>query len=96
MAKFFIGCPVRVTKVHRASSAHLLGMEGRVTEVWEDFMPGEPGYGLDICPISHDGMGFVSLGGHQLEPIQPSGHRAGDYSLSDLLDRCRAGEGVAA
>jgi hypothetical protein len=27
---------------------------------------------------------------------QVTGHRAGDYSLSDLLDRCRAGEGVPA
>ena len=33
---------------------------------------------------------------HELEPILPSGHRAGDYSLSDLLDRCMAGEGVPA
>ena len=31
-----------------------------------------------------------------IEPILPDGHRAGDYSLSELIDRCRAGEGVPA
>lgn len=31
---------------------------------------------------------------HQLEPILPEGHRAGDYSFRELMDRCR--EGVTA
>jgi hypothetical protein len=32
----------------------------------------------------------------QLEPILPDGQRAGDYSLSELLDRCKQGEGMPA
>lgn len=26
------------------------------------------------------------------KPILPSGHRSGDYSYTELMDRCRAGE----
>ena len=32
----------------------------------------------------------------EYEPIIPSGERASDYSLSELLDHCKQGEGVPA
>ena len=105
MATFFVGQRVRVTYVYQPEYAHLLGEEGRITEIMEAVFEGapEPVYGLDINPIEYeedpeddDSFVIVGFGPEQLEPIQPSGHRAGDYSLSELLDRCRAGEGVCA
>ena len=52
---------------------------------------------------------WVSLTGHtwpaaqvaygradDYDPILPSGHRSGDYSYTELMDRLKAGEGVPA
>lgn len=97
MAKFFLG--QRVKKVRGELD---IGNTGRVTGldalcpfgwdilvVWDHAGPCDDG---SIAPAGEDAWTRSEC----LEPIQPSGHRAGDYSLSDLLDRCRAGEGVAA
>lgn len=50
-----------------------------------------------------DGKGVACAAGtvyetasSQWEPILPEGHRAGDFSFSELMDKCRAGEGVPA
>jgi hypothetical protein len=32
----------------------------------------------------------------QIEPIQPSGHCASDFSYQELMDKCREGQGVPA
>ena len=47
--------------------------------------------------IIHVESGVVVFGyPDEYEPIIPSGERASDYSLSELLDRCKQGEGVPA
>lgn len=91
MATFFVGQRVRVVRVIEAQEA--LGREGRIIgrihshECWA---------------VSVDGIGPRYKGvrygfdDDQLEPILPDGHHAGDYSLSELLDQCKAGEGVPA
>lgn len=91
MSRFFVGQRVRIVRVIEAQEA--LGREGRIIgrihwhECWAVSVDG-------IGPY-YDGARY-GFDDDQLEPILPSGHRAGDYSLSDLLDRCRAGEGVPA
>lgn len=93
MSRFFVGQRVRVKWVVDTSRfAKFVGIETHITEMCRPFYSAHQdrvtsGYGVAIDP-------YFRPGGDQLEPIQPSGHRAGDYSLSDLLDRCRAGEGV--
>lgn len=97
MATFFVG--QRVKKVRGKLD---IGNTGRVTDL-DALCP----FGWDIRVVwDHAGPcddGSIAPAGEAvwtrsecLEPILPDGHRAGDYSLSDLLDRCRAGEGVPA
>ena len=98
MAKFFVGQRVRIIRVHRFP--HLLGAEARVTEIgvlamMKDGALIEGCVKLDIPAPGFPGQ-FVAPPPDWIEPILPEGHRAGDYSLSELLDRCRAGEGVPA
>ena len=99
MATFFVGQKVRIncpTSQRHGCEARVIGPLDMKSfpdlgasflaydvELLNGLRIGEHGYWLAYAP-------------HQLEPILPSGHRAGDYSLSDLLDRCRAGEGVPA
>lgn len=101
MATLFLGQRVRVVRIDPSLPPDLLNRDGRITEIDDDFPDGRPLFGLDIFPLTSQMVGIdrvevTGLEGWQLEPIQPSGHRAGDYSLSELLDRCRAGEGVPA
>lgn len=98
MAKFFVGQRVRIIRVER--SPHLLGAEARVTKIgvltiMKDGALIEGCVKLDIPAPGFPGQ-FVAAPPDWIEPILPDGHRAGDYSLSELLDRCRAGEGVPA
>lgn len=106
MAKFFVGQRVRAV---RCNDPRNEGAEGNVTHIgcWNalDKLPNGhlASNGMDIVVMFDRDMycGFWTLrhaGGSQscLEPILPSGHRASEYSLTELLDRCRAGEGVAA
>lgn len=48
------------------------------------------------CVVDWDNSYWSPQFTHQLEPILPDGHRAGDYTLSELLERCKQGEGVPA
>ena len=91
MATFFLGQRVRIR--YCLFRPELSGRETRVTGPLQQFVRpnGEPYMGYDV-EIDPD----FGPKPDQLEPILPSGHRAGDYSLSELLDRCRAGEGVPA
>lgn len=98
MSRFFVGQRVRIIRVERYQ--HLLGAEARVTKLDVIAMRFDgsliDGYVLlDIQAPDMPGQ-FVATSPDFLEPILPDGHRAGDYSLSELLDRCRAGEGVPA
>lgn len=106
MATFFVGQRVRIK--WSCGWPELSGSEGRVVELGRTITVGPNAgisgvtvapdiWGSEIAPHEslHGARRFTPLH-EQLEPIQPSGHRAGDYSLSELLDRCRAGEGVPA
>ena len=97
MSKFFVGQPVRIVRPwndmnfkDRINWIRLRGSEGRVSEVGC----------LNQC--LHVGVAVIAQGEewvlpeYGLEPIIPDGHRAGDYSLSELLDHCKQGEGVPA
>lgn len=92
MATFFVGQRVKVRFVrYRATDGWEAGAEARITAIG-NFHP--DGGKCDCVVVGSFGDAYPMF--NQLEPILPDGHRAGDYSLSDLLDRCRAGEGVAA
>lgn len=102
MAKFFVGQRVRVRYTRNQGSPEWhAGAEGRIVEIgpWArgDYHSGfnRPFLNTSDCLVDVSGEIAAPLF-DQLEPILPDGHRAGDYSLSDLLDRCRAGEGVVA
>ena len=91
MATFFVGQRVRVVR-DLLNAPYTVGGEGRITQVdATNHLLARLGFKIMI-----DSFPAVYSHPDELEPIQPSGHRAGDYSLSELLDRCRAGEGVAA
>lgn len=105
MATFFVGQRVRI--LFSRGWPELAGCEGRIVGVpprpiasdgyRSDWTVAPDCWGSEQAPHpSAIGATRFSPSSDQLEPIQPSGHRAGDYSLSELLDRCRAGEGVAA
>lgn len=102
MAKFFVGQPVKLMwKRADSTTDRKVGAEGRIAVVgpWRE---GEINFRNRVMTSNSDYLVDWNDGddsfvlSSQLEPILPDGHRAGDYSLSELLDRCRAGEGVAA
>jgi hypothetical protein len=97
MATFFLGQLVRIRYMRVAYWNTLAGRPARVVGVGP--YPPVGGYSMAgdyrVQVIGDDGDPAQVLA-DQLEPVLPEGHRAGDYSLSDLLDRCRAGEGVPA
>lgn len=94
MAKFFVGQRVRIN----FPSSPFHGYEARVignlviryfptsgitkdchdVELLDGTRTGKSGRQLAYAPCD-------------LEPILPDGHRACDYSMSELLDRCRKG-----
>lgn len=88
MATFFVGQKVRIVGCEDPENRRYIGDEQRIVRF--------NAIGLPVLDCHPRPNGANCCAHHNLEPIQPSGHRAGDYSLSDLLDRCRAGEGVAA
>lgn len=96
MAKFFVGQRVRMV---RPDNPRHQGATGRVFFIgpieWGQVFNGEICVDGD-CAVSWDDGDWTPEWLSKLEPILPEGHRAGDYSLSELLDRCRAGQGVAA
>lgn len=101
MSRFFIGQRVRVARLldHNPAPYDLraVGLEGVVNALncrnyggW-----GMVGVTLPMPNILGDNTGWA-FRPDELEPILPEGHRAGDYSFSELLDRCQQGEGVPA
>ena len=93
MSKFFVGQRVRV--VAEASADY-----GKETHIrgFRMFPDGDPGWEVDLPLLFGPVAGYTHAvhRPHNLEPILPDGHRAGDYSLSQLLDRCKQGEGAPA
>lgn len=98
MATFFVGQRVRIRYMRTSYWRVLTGREARVVGVGP-YAACDGGYTMPgdyRVQVDGDAGCPAQVLADQLEPIQPSGHRAGDYSLSELLDRCKAGEGVPA
>lgn len=99
MSRFFVGQRVRVVRPDSGSRVRGLcvGDEG-VIESRDPYVDARVRVVGKINPTEmySEPQETFPMFYEELEPIQPSGHRAGDYSLSELLDRCRAGEGVPA
>lgn len=96
MSRFFVGQRVVLARPMFPENA---GKTGRIRGFCEvEMLFG----GVADCEVDWDDGdrdGFPGSDGfrhwtatHQLEPILPSGHRSGDYSFTELMDRCRAGE----
>jgi hypothetical protein len=102
MATFFLGQRVKLVRAFDGVSPSAQKAEGLfygygITDAGFVFPDGFVNPSECDCYVVWDGLpGPHSQHTDQLEPILPDGHRAGDYSLSELLDRCTAGEGVAA
>ena len=102
MSKFFVGQRVKLVRAFDGVSPSAQKGEGffygyGITDAGFVFPDGFVNPSQCDCYVVWDGLpGPHSQHTDQLEPILPEGHRAGDYSLSQLLDRCKQGEGVPA
>lgn len=92
MSKFFPGQPVRI--VYCLMHPELSGLQTRVVSGPHRFMSINSGGQYDGYRVEIDP--HFAPRAEQLEPIVPEGERASDYSLCELLDRCKQGEGVTA
>lgn len=96
MSRFFVG--QRVKLVRPLQPKHL-GFTGVVIALFAEQRTIEPTYPIN-CDIKWDYKiaddTHTQTHTSRLEPIIPDGHRAGDFSLNELLDRCKLGEGVPA
>ena len=86
MSEYRIGQRVRVRYAVFPVAKKFVGMETHITEGLRERAGGQwVGYRValdeNFAP-RHD----------QLEPIVPDGHRSGDYSYTELMDRLKAGE----
>lgn len=103
MSRFFVGQRVRLARPENPAN---LGATGRITQLghWPVGSVGLSGRkclaNFDCyidwdCPVVATPLGTkdnkAHASTHQLEPIVPEGHKASEYSLSELLDRCREG-----
>lgn len=100
MSRFFVGQRVLLARPYYPQNA---GKTGRIRGFCEVQMTFG---GIGDCLVDWDDGdrdGCTGRDGfrhwtasHQLEPIQPSGAAPSEYSFTELMDRCRAGEGVSA
>ena len=87
MSNLFVGQRVRIVG---GDFPHVIGVETRiVAKAYGPFLP------IYEWIITVDGEEWGALSRH-LEPILYDGDRAGLYSISELLGRCKQGEGVPA
>jgi hypothetical protein len=106
MATFFVGQRVRI--LWSDGWPELGGQVGRIVacgiQVTVGPSVGKMGFhvapdcwGSHVAPrkAPHGGAMFAPLA-DQIEPIQPSGHCASDFSYQELMDKCREGQGVPA
>lgn len=101
MSRFFVGQRVRIVRCGNPENNHLVGKEATVVGKRE-VTAYQLGYPLVGIEVRIDGLGEIrpydgrrhAFRTSHLEPILPEGHKASEYSLSELLDRCR--EGVSA
>lgn len=97
MAKFFLGQRVRVVSVVHPELPVLraaVGLCGVVNELGCRTAAGRTDFIGVTLPIPDPLNGRRedwAFSSDQLEPILPAGHKAGDYSFHELMDRCREG-----
>lgn len=107
MSRFYIGQRVRMVNLVQPENQKFNGVETRITGFMEFGAGPVPcGYGTTEIPlrstgeiVEYDGRecrAWIHVREHQLEPILPSGHRPSEYTFTELMDRCRAGEGIPA
>jgi hypothetical protein len=84
MSKFFVGQRVRIARDLWGETPELVGKESVVTST---SLVDADGFEIQLA-IDRECFFHPS----ELEPVIPSGHRSGDYSYTELMDRCRAGE----
>ncbi|MET3929542.1 hypothetical protein ABIE51_001429 [Lysobacter sp. OAE881] len=96
MSNFYVGQRVRIVRTY--VYPQLLGVEAVIRTPlirgrrnrdgfeWD-------GYGLSVAagPLHVENTQIIASP-DQLEPILPSGHRSGEYSYTELMDRLKAGE----
>lgn len=87
MAKFFVGQRVRLVRACKPSNS---GLTGRIREIHPEVV-GEGGVAIncrcDWDDGTSDAWGHWGTHTSRLEPILPSGHRAGTESFQELMDR---------
>lgn len=96
MSEYQVGQRVRVVYAATAEGKRFVGCESVVVEIIEcrDKML----HGLECCGIEFgcdEETGepfFCGWAASQLTPIIPDGHRPSEYTLTELLDRLKAGE----
>lgn len=88
MSKFFVGCMARVVAAEDSFAKALIGEPVRIVVSGRNFRKEEV-WGID--KKSPGGL-TIAFRDFELEPILPSGHRTGDYSYTELMDRLKAGE----
>jgi hypothetical protein len=88
MATFFVGQRVRIIGCEDMENRRYIGDEQRIVRFTVS------GYPVLDCHPRPNGANCCAH--HNLEPILPDGHRAGDFSFSELMDKCREGEGIPA
>ena len=102
MSRFFVGQRVKLVRSFDGISPSSIDAEGFIHKFV--FLPegyvfpdGQVNPSDCDCQVYWIGLsGLYAQHTSQLEPVLPSGERASDYSLSELLDRCKQGEGVPA
>lgn len=91
MSRFQIGQQVRIAYAYTLEGSVYVGRVGTVTEIAE-FEDGDL-YGLDCTPLEEDEYDGIVWGWHE-DQLAPAAdlHEASEYTFTELMDRCRAGE----
>ena len=90
MSRFFVGQRVRMVATDEPAAQPFVGLETRIIAEGEHDLKGEYWDLANGWSVTkHDAGAFI-------EPILSDGDRAGDCSLTELLDRCKQGEGLPA
>ena len=90
MAKFFVGQRVKLVRPDSGSLKRGI-KEGDVGVILnrDPVVDWRVGFGVKN---PHTGDNSFPMFSDELEPVLPEGHRASDYSFTELMDRCRQGE----
>jgi hypothetical protein len=85
MSQFRVGQRVRIARDLCGDTPELVGLESVVVGIGTIDL----GDGFEIELAITDESAFHP---DELEPVVPSGHRTGDYTFRELMDRLKAGE----